>query len=87
MEQREHILEAAIDLAKADHDISAVVYIGDAIWDVTTTQQMQLPLIGIRRAGDHEVLLREGVEVVLSDYSDVNSFMAAIELVLQQTRL
>ena len=40
MEQRDHILQAAIELARQAHQISHVVYIGDAIWDVTTTRQM-----------------------------------------------
>jgi phosphoglycolate phosphatase-like HAD superfamily hydrolase len=84
MEQRDHILQAAIDLARNDHDITAVVYIGDAIWDVTTTRQMQLPLIGIRQAGDHEVLHREGVKVVLSDYRDLPTFYAAVAQVLAE---
>ena len=82
MEQRNHILQSAIDLAQAEHDISSIVYIGDAIWDVRTTQQMNLPLIGIRRAGDHEVLLKEGVKVVLSDYQDLRAFYQAVDLVL-----
>ncbi len=83
MEQRDHILQSAIDLAKAEHEISSIVYIGDAIWDVTTTRQMNLPLIGIRRSGDHEVLLKEGVKVVLSDYQDVSVFYEAVDLVLR----
>ncbi|MEL6658046.1 MAG: HAD hydrolase-like protein [Bacteroidota bacterium] len=83
MEQRDHILQAAIDLAKAEHEVSSIVYIGDAIWDVTTTRQMNLPLIGIRRSGDHEVLLKEGVKVVLSDYQDVSAFYRAVDLVLK----
>lgn len=82
MEQRDHILQAAIDLAKAEHQISSIIYVGDAIWDVKTTRQMELPLIGIRRTGDHDVLLREGVKVVLSDYRDVNAFYRAVDAVL-----
>lgn len=82
MEQRDHILQSAIDLARAEHEISSIVYIGDAIWDVKTTRQMGLPLIGIRRSGDHDVLLREGVKVVLSDYQDINAFYQAVDSVL-----
>ncbi len=79
MEQREHILAQAIDLAKADHAISAVVYVGDAVWDVHATRNLQLPLIGIRHRGDHEVLHREGVRHVLSGYEDRAAFLAAVE--------
>lgn len=82
MEQRNHILQSAIDLAQLEHDISSVVYVGDAVWDVTTTQQMQLPLIGIRRSGDHEVLRKEGVKVILSDYLNLSAFYQAVDEVL-----
>lgn len=84
MEQRDHILQAAIDLARADHQISSIIYVGDAIWDVKTTRQMNLPLIGIRRSGDHDVLLREGVKVVLSDYQDLSAFYGAVDAVLSE---
>lgn len=83
MEQRNHILQSAIDLAEQDHELASIVYVGDAIWDVTTTRQMNIPLIGIRRTGDHEVLLREGVKVVLSDYEDLNAFYRAVDRVLE----
>lgn len=82
MEQRDHILQTAIDLARAAHEIDRIIYLGDAIWDVETTKRMDLPLIGIRRKGDHEVLQKEGVEVILSDYADMEAFHAAIAQVL-----
>ena len=84
MEQRDHILQAAIELARQAHQISHVVYIGDAIWDVTTTRQMNLPLIGLRRQGDEEVLRREGVKVILRDYKDVATFYSAVDAVLRE---
>lgn len=82
-EQRNHILQEAIDLASTAHDVSNVVYIGDAIWDVQTTRQMNLPLIGLRRKGDHEVLQREGVKVILSDYEQLDVFHEAVEKILE----
>jgi len=78
METRRHILQAAIDTARREHQIDKLVYVGDAIWDVQTTQEMNLPLIGIRRKGDHEVLLREGAPIVLSDYRNLDTFLGAI---------
>lgn len=81
MERRNDILQSAIDLARADHELRSIIYIGDAIWDVKTTRQMNLPLIGIRRTGDHDVLLNEGVKVVLSDYQDMDAFYQAVDLV------
>lgn len=83
MKQRDHILQAAIDRAKAEHDISRIVYLGDAIWDVKTTRQMDIPLIGVRREGDNEVLEREGVEVILNHYRDIELVYSAIERVLK----
>lgn len=78
MEHRAHILESAMALARAEHAIDKVVYVGDAIWDVHTTRQMNIPLIGIRREGDHDILLQEGVPIVLSDYQDMDVFLKAI---------
>ena len=40
---------------------------------------MNLPLIGIRREGDFEVLRKLGAETILSDYSDFDKFKRAIE--------
>lgn len=68
MESRDDILNSAIALARNDHDISRIVYFGDAIWDAETTQRMGLPMIGVRREGDFEVLHRAGVDRVISDY-------------------
>lgn len=76
---REEILQESIDRAKIDHDIAKIVYVGDAIWDVKTTNTMGLPLIGIRRDGDHDVLHRLGVQHVLSDYSDAKRFIDIIQ--------
>ena len=82
MEQRDHILQSAIEQARADYDIESVVYIGDAIWDVVTTRQMNIPLIGVRREGDNEVLRREGVDVILNHYQDMSAVYSAVEQVL-----
>ncbi len=76
---REDIVQESIDLAKAVHsDFQRMVYVGDAIWDVKTTRQMGLPLIGIRVKGDQEVLLDLGTEKVLTNYLDYEQFLEAV---------
>ena len=70
METREAILQMAIDRVRRDHQIERVVYIGDAVWDVHTTRQMGIPLIGIRHRGDHEVLRTAGADHVITDFRD-----------------
>jgi len=76
---REAILEKAIAAAKATNDsIERIVYVGDAIWDVQTTRNMQLNFLGIRRAGDHEVLAEAGAKNIITDYSDYNYFLDQI---------
>ena len=75
METREDILGAAIALAKREHDIQRVVYVGDALWDLRTTTNMQLPFIGIRHRGDHDTLRRAGARTVITDYRDPSAFI------------
>ena len=56
------------------------VYVGDAIWDVTTTRRMNLNFIGIRRGGDMEFLYDHGAQHVLQDYADYDAFLEAVAL-------
>jgi len=73
-ESREDILNEAI--AKTQHlPIHRTVYVGDAVWDVTTTRNMQIPLIGIRIKGDTETLTSAGAQHVITDYSDYDGFL------------
>lgn len=44
---------------------------------------MNIFLIGICCIGDYEVLLCEGVKVVLSDYEDLNVFYKVVDSVLE----
>ena len=81
METREAILGAAIELARGQHAVDRVVYVGDAAWDVRTCRNMGLPFIGVRHRGDHEQLRRHGAAEVVTDYRDVEGFMALVEQV------
>ena len=73
---REAIIDQAITQAKKDYaDIDKIVYVGDAKWDVTTTHNMQIPLIGIRYQGDVDILYNLGVSHVITDYTNIDEFM------------
>jgi len=76
---RDDITNDTIAKARKKYDnIDRIVYVGDAIWDVTTTKNMGLPLIGIRRKGDVEFLYDLGVDLVLKDYEDYDTFIEGV---------
>lgn len=76
---RDDITNETITNARKQYDnIERIVYVGDAIWDVTTTKNMGLPLIGIRRKGDVEFLSDLGVGLVLKDYEDYDTFLKGV---------
>jgi len=78
-ETRADITNETINKATAIHgNFDRIVYIGDAIWDVTTTKEMGLPLIGIRRKGDLDFLYEKGVEVVFENYKNYDVFVENI---------
>jgi phosphoglycolate phosphatase-like HAD superfamily hydrolase len=79
-ETREEIIAASIDSAFQRHTgIDRIVYVGDAIWDVKTTRNMQLNFIGIRINGDRNVLIDEGASHVMDNYSDYEQFLHFVE--------
>ena len=76
---REDITNETIAKAKAKHgEFERIVYVGDAIWDVTTTRNMGLPLIGIRRKGDIDFLTKLGTQLVLKDFEDYDAFLEGV---------
>lgn len=76
---REEILQEAIDLTRSNNGaLDRVVYIGDALWDVRTTSRMNLNFIGIRVKGDLDLLQREGVTHVFSDFQHFDEFVEAV---------
>ena len=77
---REAIVQGSITPALQKYpNIQRIVYVGDALWDVRTTRNMQIPFIGIRREGDKEVLKKEGADYVLEDYRDFELFLEYVE--------
>lgn len=78
-ETREEILKETITIAQTQYEnIERIVYVGDAIWDITTTRNMNLPLIGIRYKGDLDFFYERGVEVAFKDYENSAAFLGAI---------
>lgn len=79
LHRREEILDTVRLAAITAHPaIEKVVYVGDAKWDVTTTRNLKMDFIGIRREGDHGHLLREGATQVISDYRNPADFLQAV---------
>jgi len=79
---RPDIIRTAVNQAKTKYgEPTKIVYVGDAIWDLTTCQEMELPLIGIRVKGDLSFFTERGVEFVFSGYQDLAAFQQAIESV------
>lgn len=77
---RHEIIEEVIAQAhekKASFDL--IIYVGDAIWDVKTTRDMKIPLVGVRLKGDVEVLKKEGVQHVVKNYLDIPTFMRYVK--------
>ena len=77
---REDILRAALNQAgRSNGRFDKVVYIGDALWDVTTTRNLQLSFVGIRYRHDLELLQRAGASHVLPNYLDLERFLLAVQ--------
>ena len=79
---RPDIINTAIHQGKAFYGTpTKIVYVGDAIWDLTTCREMKIPLIGIRVRGDLEFFKEKGLEYVFSGYENMEDFQKAIDLV------
>ena len=80
MPTREAILEKTIKAAEqiAGRSLTRVVYFGDAAWDVTTTRNMQIDFVGVRRGGDLDSLHKLGARTVIQDFSDLNTLEMAL---------
>lgn len=77
---RESIIQSVTQPALQHHDaIEKIIYIGDAIWDVTTTRNLNMDFVGVRRSHDQEVLLNQGATQVISNYLDFEAFWLALE--------
>ncbi|NNE30252.1 MAG: HAD family hydrolase [Saprospiraceae bacterium] len=80
-ETREQIVQGAFEACgDLGYTWERAVYVGDAVWDVQTCRNLNLPFIGIRRSGDHETLLKSGADQVFSDYSAIEPFLEALKV-------
>ncbi len=79
--RNELINEAIQRCQKRNFNWNKIIYVGDAIWDVKTCREMELPLLGIKRVGDHQELLKHGVSHVITNYADINEFFEKIRAV------
>lgn len=79
---REAIVQEVLDSEPVQSaNVERIVYVGDAIWDVQTTRNMDMPLIGLRRQGDAHVLLDIGCSDVIADYLDQEYFLELVNQV------
>lgn len=81
---RVEILDEAITKARSVHRIARVIYVGDAVWDVTTTRKMNLPLIGVRRNGDHDALIQAGAARVITDFTPDQAFFNHLQDIISE---
>lgn len=77
---REDIIHEALAQARQRHGtFRKIVYIGDAIWDVTTTRGLGMDFVGVRWNNDREVLTHAGARHVVQNYLDRAAFLQAVE--------
>jgi HAD superfamily hydrolase (TIGR01549 family) len=77
---REDIIKGVFQQTNAEKmSFEKIVYVGDAAWDVSTTRNMDIPFIGVRREGDSDFLKQLGAETVIKDYKDISLFLSSIE--------
>lgn len=79
---REDIIKAALSRAMSrngNEPFRRVVYIGDALWDVRTAQQLDMPFLGVQAGAKGNLLRDEGATEVLEDFSNFDRLLRALE--------
>ncbi len=78
-ESREGIMQRAVaeGRARSAVDLTRVVYVGDAVWDVRACRRARLPLVGI--ASPPESLTALGASHAVPHYEDLEGFLGALE--------
>lgn len=80
---REEIIHTAIDRSlNGVSSFQKIVYIGDAVWDVKTTRNLQMDFVGVRWRNDLEVLSQLGAQRVVQDFRDRDYFLAQVAAAL-----
>jgi len=75
--ERERILSLAIELAGAAIGRDAIVYVGDAPWDVTAARRVGIGFVGVD-ADKSGLLTKAGAFDVLRDFEDGKTVLAAL---------
>jgi phosphoglycolate phosphatase-like HAD superfamily hydrolase len=80
-QQRIGIVRRAIEsVMRVKTNDDRIVLVGDAMWDLETAKQLDLPFIGIA-SGDRAALLRaSGATHVFADFRDLQSMFAALNV-------
>ncbi|MBI1763485.1 MAG: haloacid dehalogenase-like hydrolase [Acidobacteria bacterium] len=77
---REAILSDALLQAESFYQtvFDRVVYLGDALWDVRTTRNLNWPFIGVGAARRAEVLRNAGASHIISDFTDYAALLDSL---------
>lgn len=77
---RAEIVQKGIELSsRSVRGFERIVLIGDAPWDLATARTLHLPFVGVASGDRREVLIQQGASHVLSDFSDNDTAMEALE--------
>lgn len=76
---RTEIMKKAIETLSGrngEDGFGRVVYIGDAVWDVTASRELSIPFLGVGKKIDR--LIESGASHAVVDYSDLPRFLLAL---------
>ena len=76
---RAEIIQKAIELGSRSGRFERIVLVGDAPWDLATAQKLHLPFVGVASGERRQVLIQQGASHVLTDFSDIDTAMEALE--------
>jgi phosphoglycolate phosphatase-like HAD superfamily hydrolase len=82
MPSREAILNAAIahGQAIAGTDVSRIVAVGDAVWDIAAAANLALPFLGVGRGARAAQLREAGALAVVPDFLDLRETVRCLEI-------
>ena len=80
-ETREDIIEELLlRVNQQNVDYDRKVYIGDALWDVNTTRNLNMNFVGIRRKRDFHTLSEAGASHVLPHFQPIEQFLDTVAM-------
>jgi phosphoglycolate phosphatase-like HAD superfamily hydrolase len=87
---REDIMKCSLKRAHLhykENQFDAAIYVGDGVWDVRASKNLKFKFIGIGSDLHAGRLKAEGATYIFSDYSDIDSFCAAIDELCADVKL